>query len=94
MENIVEVISDGVRYFFTANDDLTISRSTDCQNWEVIDFRGFIGMGANEIGTLRTPGNLTSVSLKNEKNRLIMVTNFGNYVAVGGDVIGESWIPC
>lgn len=45
MENIVEVISDGVRYFFTANDDLTISRSTDCQNWEVIDFRGFIGMG-------------------------------------------------
>lgn len=95
LRNVVDITNYyGERYFFKVNDDLTISRSTDCKNWEVIDFRCFIGMEANEIGTLKTPGDLTSVSLKNEKNRLIMVTNFGNYVAVGGDVIGDSWIPC
>lgn len=93
--NVVDVTNYyGKRYFFKVNDDLTISRSTDCINWEVIDFRGFIGMEDNGIGTLSTPGNLTSVSLKKEENRLIMVTNLGNYVAVGGDVIGDRWLPC
>lgn len=94
MRNIVEVISKGKRYFFTVNGDLTISRSVDCQKWEVLDFRSFIGMETNEVGTLITPGELVSVSLKNEKNRLIMITNFGDYVAEGGNVIGDSWIPC
>lgn len=94
MRNIVEVISKGKRYFFTVNGDLTILRSVDCQKWEVLDFRSFIGMETNEVGTLITPGELVSVSLKNEKNRLIMITNFGDYVAEGGNVIGDSWIPC
>lgn len=51
-------------------------------------------MKANEIGTIRNAEELTSVEVKNEGNRLIMVTNLGNYVADGGNVIGDSWIPC
>ena len=94
MENIVEVLSHGTKYYFKVNDDLTFSRSTDSLDWEVVDFRSNLGMVANEIGTLTTLGELTYVSLKNENNRLIMETNFGNYVAKGNNVIGDSWIPC
>jgi len=94
LKNIVEVAKYGRRYFFRVNDDLTISRSIDGRNWEVIDFTPYIGMKANEIGTIRNAEELTSVEVKNEGNRLIMVTNLGNYVADGGNVIGDSWIPC
>ena len=93
--NIVEVANYyGKRYFFKVNDDLTISRSTDRINWEVIDYFGYIGMEADEVGSIRNTGELTSVELKNEGNRLIMVTNLGNYVAEDGNVIGDTWIPC
>ncbi len=51
-------------------------------------------MEADEVGSIRNIGELTSVELKNEGNRLIMVTNLGNYVAEGGNVIGDTWIPC
>ena len=93
--NVVEVTNYyGERYFFIVNDDLTISRSTDCINWEVVDFTGYIGMEAYEVGSIRNIGELISVELKNEGNRLIMVTNLGNYVAEDGNVIGDTWIPC
>lgn len=93
--NVVEVTNYyGERYFFKVNDDLTISRSVDCINWEVIDYFGYIGMETDEVGTVRNSAELTSVEFKNEGNRLIMVTNLGNYVAVGGDVIGDRWVPC
>ena len=51
-------------------------------------------METDEVGTVRNSAKLTSVELKNEGNRLIMVTNLGNYIAEGGDVIGDTWIPC
>jgi hypothetical protein len=93
--NVVDVTNYyGKRYFFKVNDDLTISRSTDCINWEVIDFTGYISMETDEVGTVRNSAELTSVELKNEGNRLIMVTNLGNYIAEGGNVIGDTWIPC
>ena len=93
--NVVDVTNYyGKRYFFKVNEDLTISRSTDRINWEVIDYFGYIGMEADEVGSIRNTGELTSVELKNEGNRLIMVTNLGNYVAEGGNVIGDTWIPC
>lgn len=95
MNNIVKVFHNGRRYFFKVNGDLTISRSLDCRNWEVIDYFGYIGMEeTDEVGTVRNSGELTSVELKNEGNCLIMVTNLGNYVAEGGNVIGDTWIPC
>ena len=95
LRNIVDISNYyGERYFFKVNDGLTISRSVDCINWEVIDYFGYIGMEIDEVGTVRNSAELTSVELKNEGNRLIMVTNLGNYVAVGGDVIGDSWAPC
>lgn len=94
MENIVEVLSHGTKYYFKVNDDLTFSRSTDSLDWEVVDLRSDLGMVASEIGTLTTLGELTYVSLKNENNRLIMETNFGNYVAEDKNVIGDSWRPC
>ena len=93
--NVVDVTNYyGKRYFFKVNDDLTISRSTDCMNWEVIDFTGYIGMETDEVGTVRNSAELTSVEFKNDGSRLIMVTNLGNYVAEGGNVIGDTWIPC
>ena len=94
MGKIVEVLSRGTKYYFKVNDDLTFSRSTDSQDWEVVDFRSNLGMVVNEIGTLTTLGELTYVSLKNENNRLIMETNFGKYVAEDKNVIGDSWMPC
>ena len=94
MNNIVKVFHNGRRYFFKVNSDLTISRSLDCRNWEVIDFIGQIGMEANEVSSIRNSGELTSIELKTECNRLIMVTDLGNYVAEGGNVIGDTWIPC
>lgn len=94
MENIVEVLSHGTKYYFKVNDDLTFSRSTDSLDWEVVDLRSNLGMVASEIGTLTTLCELTYVSLKNENNRLIMETNFGNYVAEDKNVIGDSWRPC
>ena len=94
MENIVEVLSHGTKYYFKVNDDLTFSRSTDSLDWVVVDLRFNLGMVASEIGTLTTLGELTYVSLKNENNRLIMETNFGNYVAEDKNVIGDSWRPC
>ena len=94
MGKIVEVLSRGTKYYFKVNDDLTFSRSTDSLDWEVVDLRSNLGMVANEIGTLTTLGELTYVSLKNENNRLIMETNFGNYVAEDKNVIGDSWMPC
>ena len=51
-------------------------------------------MEADEVGSIRNIGELISVELKNEGNRLIMATNLGNYVAEGGNVIGDTWIPC
>ena len=75
--NVVEVTNYyGERYFFKVNDDLTISRSVDCINWEVIDYFGYIGMETDEVGTVRNSAELTSVEFKNEGNRLIMVTNY------------------
>ena len=94
MGKLVEVLSRGTKYYFKVNDDLTFSRSTDSLDWEVVDFRSNLGMVANEIGTLTTLGELTYVSLKNENNRLIMETNFGNYVAEDKNVIGDSWRLC
>lgn len=92
--NVVEVTNYyGERYFFIVNDDLTISRSIDCINWEIIDYFGYVGMEVDEVGTVRNSGELTSVELKNEGNCLIMVTNLGNYVAKGGNVIGDAWVP-
>lgn len=94
VNNVTTVLMNGQKYFFKVNEDLTISRwSADNQNWEVIDFTAYIGLGANENGSIRNTGELTSVELKNDDNRLIMVTNLGNYVAEGGDVIGDSWFP-
>lgn len=94
MGKLVEVLSRGTKSYFKVNDDLTFSRSTDSLDWEVVDFRSNLGMVANEIGALTTLGELTYVSLKNENNRLIMETNFGNYVAEDKNVIGDSWRPC
>lgn len=94
VNNVTTVLMNGQKYFFRVNEDLTISRwSEDNQNWEVIDFTAYIGQEANENGSIRNTGELTSVELKNDGNHLIMVTNIGNYVAEGGAVIGDSWFP-
>ncbi len=91
MKDIVSIFADGKNFYFGVNDDLTISRSTDQKNWEVIDFRFYIG---REQNTLNKIGELSSVSLKVQNGHLIMMTNLGAYVAKGGTEIGDSWHPC
>jgi hypothetical protein len=88
------ITNSKIKYTFTVNHDLTLTRTINGKNWDIIDFRSNIGYSSDETNTLIKTEKLTSVNLKIINNQLIMETNLGNYVACDSlDDFGGSWLP-